>query len=226
MFVGAVPGDRFFLDKNGRFEYYGREKFRDLYEAVKSMRFQGTRKYFLHGTHGAGKSYILAALTCLLFMEGVKVVYLPDCREMLCDSFHYLQSALRLTFTGAGQHYEQSLASTECARDLVNFCTARSSESIRLLFVIDQVNALDPRDEESDRFPLDIKRSTRTLLDTTTSSHMKLSSSSGNYLHALHDTHRQTGEKRLTLYGGLTEVHIIPFITLCPLHIRNYSHNK
>ncbi|RPB22444.1 hypothetical protein L211DRAFT_338872 [Terfezia boudieri ATCC MYA-4762] len=102
MFVGAIPSDRFVLDKEGRFEYYGREKFHDLYEAVKSMRFQGTWKYFLHGTHGAGKSYILAALTCLLFVEGVKIVYLLDCWEMLCDYFRYLQSALRLTMNS---HY-------------------------------------------------------------------------------------------------------------------------
>ena len=123
MFVGAIPRDCFVLDEEGRFQYYGRKRFRDLYETVKSMRY---------GTHGAGKSYILAALTCLLFVEGVKIVYLPDCREMLCDSFHYLQSALRLTFTRAGQHYEQSLASTESTGDLINFCTARSSESMRL----------------------------------------------------------------------------------------------
>lgn len=96
----------------------------------------------------------------------------------------HLQPALRLIFTGAqaGQHYEQSLASTKRTGDLVKFCTARSTESIHPLFVIDQVNALDPSDEESDRFLLD---SAWTLLDMATSSHIKLSSSSGNYHHWL-----------------------------------------
>lgn len=66
MFVGATSRDRFVLNEEGRFESYGRESFRDFYEAVKSMRFQGNQRYFLHGAHGAGKPYILAALTCLL----------------------------------------------------------------------------------------------------------------------------------------------------------------
>jgi hypothetical protein len=42
-----------------------------------------------------------------------------------------------------------------------------------------------------------MKRNVRTILDTITAKHMKISSSSGNYLHALQDIHRQTGEKRL-----------------------------
>lgn len=31
---------------------------------------------------------------------GIKVVYLPDCCEMLADVFQYLRQASRLTFTG------------------------------------------------------------------------------------------------------------------------------
>jgi energy-coupling factor transporter ATP-binding protein EcfA2 len=204
MFVDAVPNERFVLDKKGRFEYYGREKFRELYDAAKSMDFRGTRKYFLHGTLGAGKSYLLAALACVLNKEGVKVIYLPDCREMMGDAFEYLRSALRLAFTRSTQR-DAFLARCKDTQGLLDFCSSASSE-VRLLFIVDQVNSLDPTDETTDRFRLEMKRNVRTILDTITAKHMKISSSSGNYLHALHDIHRQTGEKRLHLYGGLNEV--------------------
>ncbi|KAF8453366.1 hypothetical protein BGX38DRAFT_1178347, partial [Terfezia claveryi] len=160
------------------FEYYGREKFQELYDAAKSMRFRGTRKYFLHGTLGAGKSYLLAALACLLMKEGIK--------------------ALRLTFTGRAR-YSSILASCQDTKGLMEFCSV-ASEEVRLLFIVDQVNALDPQDERTDRFSLEAKRHVRMVLDTITAQHMKMTSSSGNYVHALHDKYRQTGEKRIHLY--------------------------
>ncbi|KAF8539196.1 hypothetical protein BDD12DRAFT_633437, partial [Trichophaea hybrida] len=98
----------------------GRYKFRELYDAAKSMNFRGTRKYFLHGTLGAGKSYLLAALACLLNKEGAKVVYLPDCREMMGDTCEYLRSALRLTFTGNERH-DAFLADCNDTSELVKF---------------------------------------------------------------------------------------------------------
>jgi energy-coupling factor transporter ATP-binding protein EcfA2 len=204
MFVQRVPSDRFDLDNEGRFEYYGREKFRELYNAAMSMNLQGTRKYFLHGTLGAGKSHLLAALACILHKEGRKVVFLPDCREMMGNVFGYLRSALRLAFTGDTRR-DAFLAGCKDTQGLLDFCSAASSE-VHLLFIVDQVNALDPTDDSLDRFSLEMKRNVRTLLDTITSDHMKISSSSGNYVHAFHDIHRQTGEKRLHLYGGLNEV--------------------
>ena len=204
LFPGATPSERFVLDDDGRFEYYGREKFREVYEATKSMSFRGTRKYFLHGTFGAGKSHMLAALACLLNKEAFRVVYLPDCREMLGDVFVYLHSALHLTFMGSVEHLEY-LSDCNTTSELLDFCLKVSSE-IRLFFIIDQVNALDPTDEATDRFPPERKREVRSILDSITAMHLKLSSSSGNYQHALHDTYRQTGEKRIYLYGGLSTV--------------------
>ena len=207
MFIGAVPKDRFLLDEDLQFQYYGRERFQELYDAARSMRYHGTRKYFLHGTLGSGKSYLLAALACLLTKQGMKVVYLPDCGEMMGDAFEYLRAGLRLAFTGSAEH-DALLANCEDTKGLLKICSAVSSE-YRLLFIVDQVNALDPGDEVTDRFSLDMKRSVRTLLDTITAKHMKISSSSGNYLHAIHDRYRQTGESRIYLYGGLNKVKLI-----------------
>ncbi|KAF8450160.1 hypothetical protein BGX38DRAFT_511381 [Terfezia claveryi] len=98
LFAGQFPTERFYLDENRHFEFYGQELSRNLYDAAKSMYFLRTRRYFLHGTLGAGKSHLLAALTCVLRKEGMRVVYLPDCRGLLDNPFQYLRHALRLAF--------------------------------------------------------------------------------------------------------------------------------
>ena len=164
----------------------------------------GTRLYFLHGTFGAGKSYLLAALACLLVKERMSVVYLPDCRAMLRNPFEYLRAALELTFAGniAAGTFLRSATELE---ELGQFCSVASGE-FRLFSIIDQANALDPQDEAVDRYPSDQRRLVRNFLGSITSQHLKLASSNSNYLHAQHDILRQTGERRLCLYGGLSKV--------------------
>jgi hypothetical protein len=92
---------------------------------------------------------------------------------------------------------------------LYEFCAAIERET-QLLFVVNQVNALDPTEEGTD---LGAKRESRTLLDRITAHHLKMSSSSSNYRHTHHEKHRQTGERRIHLYGGLSK------ITLCAIYL-------
>ena len=205
-FMGKVPSDRFSLDDDGRFRYYGRHQFREIYNTTKSMKYRGTSMYYLHGTLGSGKSYILAALTCLLMKEGHRVVYLPDCRALLRDVFRYLQFALVLAYHGASERTSREyLERCQTIEQLTTFCFQASSDH-RLLFIIDQANALDPEDESRDRFTLDAKRDARSLLDRITACHLKLASATANYLHGIADQYKQTGERRLHMYGGLTDV--------------------
>ncbi|KAF8417640.1 hypothetical protein EV426DRAFT_622182 [Tirmania nivea] len=205
-FTGEIPSTRFPLDQHGMFQYYGREKFKELYLMIQKRNFQQTRMYYLHGTLGAGKSHLLAALTCLLIKEGHKVVYLPDCRALLRDPFSYIRGALRLTFHDHTQR-ATFLDDCETLQQLERFCYEASSE-FRLLFIIDQANALYPEEEGADQFSLTAKHNTRTLLDKITSQHLKLESSSGNYQHTLFDIYRATDEKRLQVYGGLSHTEI------------------
>jgi len=205
-FLGEIPSSRFQLDDKGRFLFYGREKFQELYAAVKGMRFQRTRMCFLHGTLGSGKSFMLAALACLLMKEGSKVVFVPDCRALLRDMFGYLRLALRLAFHGPRHEARTDfLDRSTTVEELERFCAAAASK-YRLLFIIDQANALDSEEEAVDRFTRQAKREARALLDKITAQHLKLASSSSNYQHGPYDRYRQAGEKRLQLYGGLTEV--------------------
>ena len=65
------------------------------------------------------------------------------------------------------------------------------------------------QDESAERFSLENKRYTQTLLDKITVQHLNLASSIGNYQHALHDIYRVTHGKRLHVYGGLSDVCVL-----------------
>jgi len=51
------------------------------------MNAMQNNRLHLHGALRAGKSYLLARLVSQLKREGMRVVYLPDCYELLlCDA--------------------------------------------------------------------------------------------------------------------------------------------
>jgi len=205
-FLGRVPSDRFSLDDHDRFRFYGRQQFREIYDAVKSLKYRGTSRYYLQGTLGSGKSHILAALTCLLMKEGHRVVYLPDCRALALDLFGYLQFALVLAYHGASEtQAREYLERCQTIEQLTTFCVKASADH-RLLLIIDQANALDPQDEAIDGITLEAKRDARSLLDKITARHLKLASATANYQHGVADQYKQTGERRIHMYGGLTDV--------------------
>ncbi|KAF8244521.1 hypothetical protein K440DRAFT_636061 [Wilcoxina mikolae CBS 423.85] len=63
------PLQYFLTDDLGDCEYYGRQTFRDIYTSTILVQFKDTRLYFLHETLEAGKSQLLAALSCLFISE-------------------------------------------------------------------------------------------------------------------------------------------------------------
>src|SRR5207248_2589765 len=70
-------------------------KFKELVQTLKNVRESGTRNtVWLYGTRGYGKSYMLAALVCYLVAQDERVVYIPNCRELLKDSVKYVQAAM------------------------------------------------------------------------------------------------------------------------------------
>ena len=42
-----------------------------------------SRRIYVYGSMGYGKSHMLAALACLLVKQNERVIYFPDCRSML-----------------------------------------------------------------------------------------------------------------------------------------------
>lgn len=133
------------------------------------------------------------------------MVYIPDCRALLLDLFGYLQFALVLAYCAPSDKVAREyLEDCKTIEELTTFCVKASSDH-RLLFIVDQANVLDPEDESADRITLASKRDARSLLDRITARHLKLASATANYAHGIADQLRQTGERRLHMYGGLTE---------------------
>jgi hypothetical protein len=92
-FPNAVP-ERFHLDENSQFEFFGRHKFAELYETAKKMNITQLQRVHFHRTLGAGKSHLLGALVCLLRKEGI-LARLPQTSDVRatnslhhCSSFH------------------------------------------------------------------------------------------------------------------------------------------
>jgi hypothetical protein len=209
---GPYPKERFPL-KGHCFRYMGREKFAALREGILDFEEDdGYRKLYLYGTIGYGKSYMLAALACLLIKEGKRVVFLPDCRGMLENHGRYLTSALLLCF---GDSPIQQREIKSCRRDpnkLIELCAQLSDNRILLYFVIDQYNALDLEEENKDSIGNDVKRDVRKWLDMITFSHCTIKSASANYKAAMHMQQKHRNEMDIAVYGGFTKARRPPFM--------------
>ena len=81
-FLGAVP-HRFQLDHRDRFKFTGQSIFPTVYAMAKHMNTKQQKRLHIHRTLRAGKSYLRAALVSLLWKKGFRVVYVPDCYELL-----------------------------------------------------------------------------------------------------------------------------------------------
>jgi hypothetical protein len=91
---------------------------------------------------GYGKSHILAALTCLLYRQGKRVLFVPDCRAMLANPLIYIRYALLCTFAIPSLKEER-----QRIRDCTSLCEldafSHSLDGTTLYFVVDQVNVLE-----------------------------------------------------------------------------------
>jgi hypothetical protein len=202
-----LPVDRFHLKGSPNlFEYMGRERFSDLWTNVQSMKLGVSySQLYIHGSMGYGKSYILAALACLLSRRGKRVVYLPDCRQALRPFLPYLQSALLCAFADpSSTSLRDKIRQFKTAEDATNF--VRTLGNIRLYFIVDQINALEHEDVNTDNVSNTMKDNIRDFLFAMFVSHYSITSASANYRTALHMRQKQTSEIKMTMIGGMSEV--------------------
>ncbi|KAF8437336.1 hypothetical protein BGX38DRAFT_52710 [Terfezia claveryi] len=216
-YAGVIP-KRFQLEgQENVFRFFGRTAWKPVYEHVKTMNVMQNNRLHLHGTLGAGKSYLLAGLVCQLQREGMRVVYLPDCYELLlCEpparyilpslySAFYQDPVLGVKVKELVQSFfEKGRTLEDLEWRMIMFCNLAADVERPILWVVDQANALD--DGEYDRVSNVKKMQTRRLLDGLCSNHMKLESSTANYSAAKHDEIRATSESRMNLYLGLYDV--------------------
>jgi hypothetical protein len=194
-----------FLLKKGHFEYMGRERFQEVYDKVSSLTLTGLSSLYIYGTMGYGKSYILAALTCLLYRQGKRVVFIPDCRAMLANPLIYIKCALLCTFANPSLKEER-----QRIRDCTSLCEldafSHSLDGTTLYFIVDQVNALEISPSNTDTIPDDMKGAGRNLINGLGTGNFLITSASANYQTARYMARKQTGEKKMSLVGGMSDV--------------------
>jgi len=200
--ANLVPA-RFSISKEGKISYMGRECFLRVWNALAGVRkdSQHRQAIYLYGGKGLGKSYILAALACLIVRQGARVVYLPDCRAMLLDPLVYFQTALIFAFLNSAGHLED-IQRCEDVESLAEICVAFKSTG-QLFFIVDQLDALDLGLTGEDEVPDDKKAWLRRLLQRTSARHINITSASAN-----HKTFKYMAarEQKVSLMGGMTPV--------------------
>jgi hypothetical protein len=185
-----------------RFRYMGRSKFNDILKEVEDPRFlRGAYALYLNGPSGIGKSYILAALVCLLIRKGNYVVYIPDCRDLLQDVEGYLRCALQLAF-----HRDSGLCSQLTSARLTDdfLLTVKEHADNTLYVVLDQFNALDS-DGAND--PLHhAKVNAQAYLGKLGSNQSRIFSTSGKHHLDRARKGKHGSVKYISLHAGLSEV--------------------
>lgn len=200
--MNPIPS-RFSINKN-TFSYMGREKFAQIWNTWLEVKddVRRHRAIYVYGTRGYGKSYILAALACLLVRQGERVVYLPDCFAMLRDPLEYLRVALLFAIRDASSR--EQIHNCKTVNDLASFCV--DFKIGRLCIIADQLNALDPEPHGWDLSTNQVKADLLGILQRISHSHVYITSASANHQSARYLKRKETGERKIALLGGMTTV--------------------
>jgi hypothetical protein len=198
-----LPVDRFHFSES-HFEYMGRTAFSTLWRTAKDLKVgEGYSQLYIQGTTGYGKSHILAVLAGLLSRFGKRTIYLPDCRVLLADIMPYVQTALLCAFADPFSSDERNeIRALRSQDDVIAFCR----NHLPAYFIIDQMNALDLEDPNMDRVNDERKAAAQKFLDRLTNGHYLITSASAGHRSAVHMAGGRTGERKLALMGGMSEV--------------------
>ena len=182
----------------------GREKFEELLAEVNKLEYHVNVKLFFYGSIGYGKSYMLAALACLLIQQGRRVVYLPDCRILIENMLEYVKASLLLTF-GDKPDYQAKINELEGEDDIYEFLERLAEKKIYLYFIVDQRNALDPEEGE-DGITKKVRNNAMQCLAKFMSLHFSITSSSANDRAERNVKAKQMNRTLIKVYGGFSEV--------------------
>jgi hypothetical protein len=155
-------------------------------------------KLYLYGSSGGGKSHLLAALVCHLVREGKRVVYIPDCRELVESPIQRFRDAFLFAFHDKA-HLHARINNARTLQDLVDFAMKQPRFSFYL--VIDQRNALDEQPSTSER-----KIAVNNFLAEIKSFQKYIFSASANEVSAREADTKMQGITTMFLHGGMTEV--------------------
>jgi len=201
-FVGKTRQGRFNIDEESEekfWSYMGREKFAELVTLFNEVRRSTAYSaLYVYGTRGYGKSHLLAALVCLLAAGKDRVVYIPDCRECFPNPVLYMKHAMLFAWAD-DESKQQDIIAMNTEKEIYEFFEGRED----VVFVIDQLNALDTHKDKS---RADQKDHLSRWLEYLLLFHKAVLSSSANNHAILNEMPRQTTKKMMYVYGGLTKV--------------------
>jgi hypothetical protein len=199
--------------EDGCFNFSGREKFAELHAAVNKLD-KTCPRLLLYGTSGYGKSHLLAAEAVAQMTPGEKqkrIVYLPDCKQMLTAPATYMKSALRLALhlkpliNTNGEERGALLALEDCNDDVQALKDWKKThvKNEDFIFFIGQINALDTQGAAADLNADEVK-TCRDFLNCMTTAQFRVEESSANNKQAIADSGSQSRPAMVLCNGGLT----------------------
>ena len=152
------------------------------------------------------QSYLLVAIASLLLSERVvmdskstlRVVYIPDCQELVTAPERTMQHALIAAFADSPGDYN-AIDRADTDAKLVKFCQEQEDDT--LLFLLDNFNAL-PLKHTTDTTAAQVAASK--LVEEVCSHHFRVAVTSINDSNRQHLL--QFNSASYEVYGGLTEV--------------------
>ncbi|KAK2786615.1 hypothetical protein FQN53_006319 [Emmonsiellopsis sp. PD_33] len=183
-------------EKKENYHYTGREVFSEVVDAFDTtVGDPSLIDLWVYGPIGYGKSHLLATLTCYLTAQGMRVIYLPDCRVLLRQPARYLTVALLFAWADMPEKVEQILKLRKMA-DIEAFIQQNWSPSVT--FVIDQMNGLEGEDDARQ------KTQVRYWLEGCRCAVKSVLSTSANNVSFHKTIHRQSNDYLLKVLGGFT----------------------
>ena len=204
---GMFPMNQSNMSGNRDWKYIQRVKFQELLDGVRESIAKPYAGLWLYGTTGYGKSHLLAALVCYLVATGFRVVYIPDCRACLLNPFEYVRDAMSLCWAGSPA-LQLAVMALRTQDDISKFLSGQPTGDSPIIFVIDQMNALETEsstEESTNKRKADLER----WLMEISSKHKSIFSSSANNISYRGSIQGQLNLLRVNAYGGLTKVRSI-----------------
>jgi hypothetical protein len=177
------------------FQYMGRAMFKEFLSSATGNVFMWYRKLYLHGPSGVGKTHLLAALVFYLVQKRERVVYLPDCGDVLSNPLRCIKEALLFAFYD-DRTMLKTIAAIGTLEGLSRVVNYRSPGS--LYFIVDQWNALDSKGENESAL--------KKTLDEMGIPQKYIFSASADAQSNRHVDEEQSGIQLIRFYQGMTQV--------------------
>lgn len=202
------PRTRIKLLSSNTFRYMGRKRFKALYDAIDSLIKESvvssreSKSLTVSGPAGSGKSYILAALACLLVKQGKFVVYIPSCEALAVGNPTALfKEILSLTFYPA---YQAQISAIRNIADLEGFLAGFDDGDI--ICIADDLDELHSKSHDDSAERSHYKAMANIIMHIFSSKHLLLYSATKAFTDSQVDFKNLIAEESRFFICGMTKV--------------------